>query len=133
MKNKTIRFAIIGVVLITLVASLAKCTGIGEKHWYDLIDEIQRKYFPNTELNEYIIKDPKLLDNRVKKDVDKAIRNVTPEYDRIIREADQKYQSRYSEKPVNESVCYTDDCKSLGGEMRICSAWVADCNLNDSL
>jgi len=133
MKNKTIRFAIIGVVLTTLVGSLVKCTGIDEKNWYDLIDEIQRKYFPNTELNEYIIKDPKLLDNRVKRDVDKAIRNVTPEYDRIIREADQKYQPKYSEKVVNESVCYTDDCKSLGGEMRICSAWVADCNLNDSL
>jgi hypothetical protein len=128
MKNKTIRFAIIGVVLTTLVGSLVKCTGIDEKHWYDLIDEIQRKYFPNTELNEYIIKDPKLLDNRVKRDVDKAIRNVTPEYDRIIREADQKYQPKYLEKPVDESVCYTDECKSLGGEMRICAPWVQDCN-----
>jgi hypothetical protein len=127
MKNKTIRFAIIGITLTTLVASLVKCTGIGEKHWYDLIDEIQRKYFPNTELNEYIIKDPKLLDNRVKRDVDKAIRNVTPEYDRIIREADQKYQPKYLEKPVDESVCYTDECKSLGGEMRICAPWVQDC------
>jgi hypothetical protein len=128
MKNKTIRFAIIGVVLTTLVGSLVKCTGIDEKKWYDLIDEIQRKYFPNTELNEYIIKDPKLLDNRVKRDVDKAIRNVTPEYDRIIREADQKYQPRYLEKPVDESVCYTDECKTLGGEMRICAPWVQDCN-----
>jgi hypothetical protein len=128
MKNKTIRFAIIGVVLTTLVGSLVKCTGIDEKHWYDLIDEIQRKYFPNTELNEYIIKDPKLLDNRVKRDVDKAIRNVTPEYDRIIREADQKYQPRYLEKPVDESVCYTDECKSLGGEMRICAPWASGCN-----
>jgi hypothetical protein len=128
MKNKTIRFAIIGIVLTTLVGSLVKCTGISEKHWYDLIDEIQRKYFPNTELNEYIIKDPKLLDNRVKRDVDKAIRNVTPEYDRIIREADQKYQPRYLEKPVDESVCYTEECKSLGGEMRICAPWVSGCN-----
>jgi len=128
MKNKTIRFAIIGVVLTTLVASLAKCTGIDEKNWYDLIDEIQRKYFPNTELNEYIIKDPKLLDNRVKRDVDKAIRNVTPEYDRIIREADQKYQPKYSEKPVDNSVCYTEDCKALGGEIRICAPWVSGCN-----
>jgi hypothetical protein len=128
MKNKTIRFAIIGVVLTTLVGSLVKCTGIDEKNWYDLIDEIQRKYFPNTELNEYIIKDPKLLDNRVKRDVDKAIRDVTPEYDRIIREADQKYSPRYLEKPVDESVCYTDECKTLGGEMRICAPWVPGCN-----
>jgi hypothetical protein len=128
MKNKTIRFAVIGITLTTLVGTLVKCSGLDEKHWYDLIDEIQRKYFPNTELNEYIIKDPKLLDNRVKRDVDKAIRNVTPEYDRIIREADQKYQPKYLEKPVDNSVCYTGDCKSLGGEMRICAPWVQDCN-----
>jgi hypothetical protein len=128
MKNKTIRFAVIGITLTTLVGTLVKCSGLDEKHWYDLIDEIQRKYFPNTELNEYIIKDPKLLDNRVKRDVDKAIRNVTPEYDRIIREADQKYQPKYLEKPVDNSVCYTDDCKSLGGEMRICAPWVQYCN-----
>jgi hypothetical protein len=128
MKNKTIRFAVIGVVLTTLVGSLVKCTWIGEKHWYDLIDEIQRKYFPNTELNEYIIKDPKLLDNRVKRDVDKAIRNVTPEYDRIIREADQRYSPKYLEKLADESVCYTDECKSLGREIRICAPWAQDCN-----
>ena len=128
MKNKIIRFAVIGITLTTVVTSLSKCTGINEKHWYDLIDEIQRKYFPNTELNEYIIKDSKLLDNRVKRDVDKVIRNVTPEYDRIIREADQKYQPKYLEKPIDESLCYTDECKSLGGEMRICAPWVKDCN-----
>lgn len=128
MKNKTIRFAILGITLTTLVGTLVRCSGIDEKHWYDLIDEIQRKYFPNTELNEYIIKDPKLLDNRVKRDVDKAIRNVTPEYGRIIEKADQKYKPKYIEKPIDESVCYTEECKSLGGEMRICAPWVIDCN-----
>jgi hypothetical protein len=128
MKNKTIRFAVIGIVITTLVGSLVKCTGIDQKYWYNLIDEIQRKYFPNTELNEYIIKDPKLLDNRVKRDVDKAIRNVTPEYDRIIREADKKYQPKYFEKPIDNSVCYTEECKALGGEMRICAPWVDNCN-----
>jgi hypothetical protein len=127
MKNKIIRFAIIGVVLTTLVGSLVKCTGIDEKHWYDLIDEIQRKYFPNTELNEYIIKDPKLLDNRVKRDVDRAIDEVTPEYDRIIEEADKKYQPRYIEEKNDETLCYTDECKALSPPMRICAVWVDDC------
>lgn len=131
MKNKTIRFAVIGVVLITLVASLTQCTGVDEKHWYNLIDEIQRKYFPQTELNEYIIKDSKLLDNRIKRDVDRAIENVTPEYNRIIQEADKKYQPKYIENPVDESLCYTDECKALGGEMRICSPWVLECDENN--
>jgi hypothetical protein len=126
-KKKTIRFAIIGVTLTTIVSILSQCTGIDEIHWTDLIDEIQRKYFPNTELNEYIIKDPKLLDNRVKRDVSLAIEKVTPEYNRIILEADQKYQPKYLERPTDDSVCYTDECKSLGGEMRICSPWVDSC------
>ena len=125
LKQKTIRFAIIGITLTTIVASFSKCTGIDEKHLYDLIDELQRKYFPNTELNEYIIKDPKLLDNRVKRDVDKAI----AEYERLT--GDDGYvripSPNYSEKPVDESVCYTDECKSLGGEMRLCAPWTLDC------
>jgi hypothetical protein len=124
---KKTKVTVIGIVLITLVGALVKCSGIEEKHWYDLIDEIQRKYFPGTELNEYIIKDPKLLDNRVKRDVDKAIRDVTPEYDRIISDYDRKYQPKYIEKPVDDSVCYTEECKKLGGEMRICAPWVDDC------
>jgi len=125
MKNKIIKFVIIGITLTTIVASLSKCTVIDEKHLYDLIDEIQRKYFPNTELNEYIIKDPKLLDNRVKRDVDKAI----DEYERLTGDdGTVKIPSpRYSEKPIDNSVCYTPECQSLGGEIRICAPWVDDC------
>jgi hypothetical protein len=124
-KKKTIRFAIIGVTLTTIVATLSQCTGISEKHWTDLIDEIQRKYFPNTELNEYIIKDPKLLDNRVKRDVDKAIRD----YERLTGDDGtvRMPSPRYSETPVDASVCYTDECRSLGGEMRLCAPWLDNC------
>jgi hypothetical protein len=125
MNNKIIKFAIIGITLTTIVASVSKCSGIDEKHLYDLIDEIQRKYFPNTELNEYIIKDPKLLDNRVKRDVDKAI----AEYERLTGD-DGRVRiplPRYSEKPIDNSVCYTDECKALGGEIRLCAPWVDNC------
>ena len=126
-KSKVIRFAVIGVVLTTLVATLSQCTGIDEKSIYDLVDEIQRKYFPQTDLNEYIIKDDKLLKQRIERDVDKAIRQVTPEYDRIIQEADKKYQPKYVEEKNNESLCYSDQCKALAPPMRICSAWVGSC------
>jgi siderophore synthetase component len=125
MNNKIIKFAIIGITLTTIVASLSKCTGIDEKHLYDLIDEIQRKYFPNTELNEYIIKDPKLLDNRVKRDVNKAI----AEYERLTGDDGRVRipSPRYSEKPVDTSVCYTPECQALGGEIRLCAPWVDNC------
>jgi hypothetical protein len=125
MNNKIIRFVKIGIILTSIVAVLTNCTGVGEKFWYDLIDEIQRKYFPNTELNEYIIKDPKLLDNRIKRDVDKAI----AEYERLTGDDGRVRipSPRYSEKPIDNSVCYTDECKALGGEIRLCAPWVDDC------
>jgi hypothetical protein len=128
-KKQVINFAIIGVILTSLVGTLTKCTGIDEIHWYDLIDEIQRKHFPNSQLNDYIIKDPQLLDRRVKRDVDKAI----ADYERLTGD-DGRVRippPRYSEKPVDTSMCYTDDCKALGGEIRLCAPWVPDCPLTN--
>lgn len=126
-KKQVINFAIIGVILTSSVGVLTKCTGIDEIHWYDLIDEIQRKYFPKTKLNDYIIKDPALLDRRVKRDVDKAIRD----YERLTGDDGTVRipSPRYSEKPVDTSVCYTDECRALGGEIRLCAPWVPDCLL----
>jgi hypothetical protein len=124
-KNQIINFAIIGIVLTSTVSLLTKCTGIEEIHWQDLIDEVQRKYFPKSRLNDYIIKDPTLLDRRVKRDVDKAILD----YERLT--GDYGYVKipapRYSEKPVDANVCYTDECRALGGEIRLCSPWVDNC------
>lgn len=121
------QYAIIGIVLTSIIAALSQCTGISKNGLWDLLDEIQRKYFPQTILNEFILKDPEKLNRRVQRDVDKAIKNVTPEYDRIIEEADRRYKPRYIEKPIDTSVCYTKECMRLGGEMRICAPWVNDC------
>ncbi len=128
-KKQVINFAIIGVILTSSVGVLTKCTGIDEIHWYDLIDEIQRKYFPNTKLNDYIIKEPTLLDRRVKRDVDKAI----SDYERLTGDDGTVRipPPRYSEKPVDTSVCYTDECQALGGEIRLCAPWVPDCPLTN--
>lgn len=127
-ENKVIRFAVIGIILSSLVGSISRCTGTSEESLYDLIDEVQRKFYPQSELNEYIIKSPELLNRRVERDVTRAIDKVLPEYERIIEEKDSMYLPKYSEKPVDNSVCYTDECKSLGGEMRICSPFYEGCN-----
>jgi hypothetical protein len=127
-KTKIIRYISISLIVGTIIAGLSTCSKISENHFWDLLDEIQRKYFPQTPLNDIIINDPQKLERRIKRDVDIAIEKVTPEYDRIIREADQKYSPKYSQKPIDESVCYTDECKALGGEMRICAPWVPECN-----
>lgn len=120
-------YAIVGIILSTIIGTLSQCSGISENNIWDLFDEIQRKYFPQTILNEFVIKDDEKLNRRIKRDVDNAIQKVTSEYDLIIKNADQKYQPKYIEKPIDSSVCYTDECKSLGGEIRICSPWVDSC------
>ena len=124
------QYAIIGIVLSTIIATLSQCTGVSENSLWELLDEIQRKHFPQTILNEFIIKDPDKLEKRIKRDVGRAIDQVTPEYDRIISEADQKYKPKYIDETNDESVCYTDECKSLAPPMRICSAWVEGCSKN---
>lgn len=124
-KSKVIRFAVIGIVLTTLVSTISRCTGVDEGSIQDIIDEIQRKYFPQTELNEYIIKDDKLLQRRISRDVDKAIRD----YERLTGDDGtvKLPPPRYSEKPVDTDVCYTDECRALGGEIRLCAPWVDNC------
>ena len=121
------QYAIIAVVLSTIIGTLSQCTGISKNNIWDILDEFQRKYFPQTILNEFIILDDEKLERRIIRDVDRAINDVTPEYDRIISDYDRKYKPRYSEKPVEENVCYTNECKALGGELRICAPWVDGC------
>ena len=114
---------ILSVVLSTLIAALSQCTGVSENGLWDLLDEIQRKYFPQGILNELILQDPHAVERRVKRDVDRAIDEVTPEYDRIIEESNKRYKPRYVEKPPDGSEAQ----RLLGGEMRICAVWVDDC------
>ena len=120
------QYAIIGIVLSTVIATLSQCTGVSENGLWDLLDEIQRKYFPQGILNEFILKDPEKLNRRIKRDVDRALDEVTPEYNRIIQEADRRYKPRYSEKDIDPNL-QTGESRLLGGEMRICAVWVDDC------
>jgi hypothetical protein len=123
--NKTIITT--SIVLSTLIAALSQCTGIHENNLWDILDEVQRKYFPQTTINRVIIQDSEKLNRRIQRDVNKAIDNVIPEYDRIISDYDKKYKQRYVGEKNDESVCYTNECKSLAPPMRICAPWVDDC------
>ena len=114
---------IVSIVLSSIIAALSQCTGVSENGLWDLLDEIQRKYFPQGILNELILQDPHAIERRVKRDVDRAIDEVTPEYDRIIEESNKRYKPRYVEKPPDGSEAQ----RLLGGEMRICAVWVDDC------
>jgi len=112
---------IVGIIVSTLIASLSQCTGVSENGLWDLLDEIQRKYFPQGILNELILQDPNQVKRRVERDVDRAIRDVTKEYDRIIDKSNEKYKPRFIEETNDESLCYTEDCKKLAPPIRMCS------------
>ena len=114
---------IVSIVLSTIIAALSQCTGVSENGLWDLLDEVQRKYFPQTILNEIFIQDPDKVERRVKRDVDRAINEAIPEYNLFIEEADKKYKPRYVEKAPDGSEAQ----RLLGGEMRICAVWVDDC------
>ena len=125
-KNPDIKqYAIVGIVLSSIIGLLSQCTGIKQNSIWDLLDEVQRRYFPHSIINDFIIKDPEKLDRRIHRDVDRAIE----EYERLTGDDGtvRMPKPRYSEKPPDSSVCYTKECQSLGGEMRLCAPWVLDC------
>ena len=119
-KPSVVQYAVIGVVLSTIITSFAACTKLPEDRIWDLLDEIQRVLNINI-LNDFIINDPAKLDRRIKRDIDKAIDDVTPEYDRIISDYTKKYKPKYMDGKNDESLCYTEECKQLAPPMRICS------------
>ena len=115
------KYAIVGIILTSVIATLTQCTGIKETSLWDVFDEVQRKFFPQTILNDFIIKDPEKLDRRIERDMDRAI----ADYERLTGDGRGAMipKPRYSEKPPDGSYAQS----VLGGEMRICAPWVLDC------
>jgi hypothetical protein len=118
------QYAIIGIILSSIIAALSQCTGVSENGIWDLLDEIQRKYFPQTMLNEFILKDPEKLNRRITRDVDRAIDDYWRQSGLSKAEV---YKPRYIEEENNESLCYSEECKSLAPPMRLCAPWLDNC------
>ena len=116
---------LISIVLSGIVATLSQCTGLSEKGLLDLLDEVQRTLFPQTVINDVLIQDPEVLDRRVKRDVDRAIR----EYKDLTRDSELPMipLPRLIEKAPDKALCHSEECKKLGGEMRLCAPWLDNC------
>ena len=113
------------VVLSLIVASLSSCLKIEEKTIWDIVYEYLQTYQPDSPLIPELQKNDGIVERDVKRTVDKAIRD----YERLTGDdGTVKMPSpRYSESAIDSSVCYTDECRALGGEMRLCSPWVDNC------
>ena len=116
---------LISVILSGIVAILSQCTGAPQERLWDLLDEVQRSLFPGTVINDVLLQDPAVVGRRVWRDVDRAI----AEYERLTRDSEPPRVPlpRLIEKALDTSKCYTEECKKLGGEMRLCSPWLDTC------
>ena len=112
---------LISVILSGIVATLSQCTGASQETLWDLLDEVQRTLFPQTIINDVLLQDPGVVDRRVKRDVDRAIRD----YEDLTRGTDPPRVPlpRLIEKAPDSSEAQ----RLLGGEMRLCAPWVDDC------
>ena len=112
---------LISVILSGIVATLSQCTGISQNTLWDLLDEAQRTLFPQTIINDVLLQDPGVVERRVERDVDKAIR----EYEELTRDSEPPRVPlpRLIEKSPDNSEAQ----KLLGGEMRLCAPWVDTC------
>ena len=112
---------LISIVLSGIVATLSQCSGVPQERLWDLLDEVQRSLFPQTIINDVLLQDPGVVERRVERDVDKAIR----EYEDLTRDTEPPRVPlpRLIEKAPDNSEAQ----RLLGGEMRLCAPWVDDC------
>lgn len=126
-KQKQLIF--VSIITTGLISSLSQCTKISEDSLWDLFDEIQRKFFPQTIFNELITKDPEKLNRRIQRDVDHAI----GDYERwesslpprmtnktILKGLESPRFSATQRLVVKDAIYY--ECP--GGVMGIRGAWV---------
>ncbi len=141
-KRGVIEWAKISIILESLVSILSKSLKIDKKKLWDIIDEIQRwlykKGWIDNTVNEYIIKTPELLDQRVIRDVDKAIKEYEkleeqdPVYMKnevILKEIEKDKYTESQKKIVKDAIYYEKEPDGsvaqdlLGGELGIKSSW----------
>jgi len=118
---------LISLILSGIVATLSQCSGLSQNTLWNLLDEVQRSMFPQTIINDILLQDPAVVERRTKRDVDKAIR----EYEYLTKDLEPPRipLPLLIEKAPDKDLCYSDECKKLGGEMRLCSPWVENCSL----
>jgi hypothetical protein len=132
----------ISLIIEAIIEFVSRVFKIPKEKLWPLVDEIQREFLKrgwiDDTLNEYIIKTPELLDQRVERDVDKAIESyekveveeVNMTNETILKEVESGDYSEEQKKIVKEAVFYEKEPDGsvaqslLGGEMGIRGKWV---------
>ena len=114
---------IVSGVLAFIVSGVAAFTNMPKEKVWCAIDQLTRP------LNISILEDVKLkIDEIIACRAEEAVGGAIEEYKkRTGWKPVEITPPLYSEDPVDTKVCYTDDCKSLGGAIRLCSQWLPGC------
>ena len=121
---KYIKGFLIVSIIAMLIAGFSDKLNIDEKQLWKIYTAIIERSGLKQDIPE-LPDNQKQLDAKVELEVDKAIRD----YERLTGDygTPRIPLPRLIEKDPDTSICYTDECKKLGGEMRLCSPWMPDC------
>jgi len=144
-RRGVIEWAKISILLEGIIEFLSNRFDIDKKKLWDIVDEIQRellkKGWIDDTVNDYVINTPELLDQRVERDVDKAIEEykkleepepVNMKNEVILKEIENPKYTETQKKIVKDAVYYekeSDGSKAqdlLGGEIGIKGIWSLD-------
>ena len=118
---------LISFILTSVVVAIAGYFKLSEDNLWKFITLIQQQFGIQLgeDLNQKFRNDEKLLDFITKNKVDQAIHD----YERLTGDSGTPRipLPRLIEKAPDTSKCYTDECKQLGGEMRLCAPWLDTC------
>jgi hypothetical protein len=121
------RAMVIAFITSSIVIAITSYFKISQDDIWKFIALIQQQFGIELgeDLNEKFRNDEKLLDFIIKNKVDQAIYD----YERLTGddETPRIPLPRLIEKAPDTSKCYTEECKKLGGEMRLCAPWLDTC------
>ena len=121
---KHVKGAIILSVVLLLISGLSGWLKMDEKQLWKLYNSIIQHFGLVHEIPK-----PKNIEKEVEARVELEVDKSIKEYEELTGDdGDVKLPPpQRSEKPVDTDVCYTDECRALGGEIRICASWVDNC------
>ena len=120
---KNIKGSIIAIVIVAVVVFLSGWLKIEEKELWKFYNSIIQHFGLKENLPD--IKNNKKLEANIESEVDRAIE----EYKRLTGYSNEPRipLPRLIEIIPDNSICYSEECKKLGGEMRLCAPWVDTC------